>query len=330
MKILKIFGIVVGIHLAILIGVFVVPGCSTTTRPAPSPADTVPQAPSTPAITVPNATAPASTDLGGTPIAPVPAGFNPDAPATYDTSSSAGGTGIRFTPIRPNTPAASAVLAEPVQDVTPASSYKVKSGDSLWTIAKRNHITVAELAAANGLRTSVVLRPGHALVIPGRTQSSARKAASTAAVAPVETHARVSEPAPTTHRSSDKSVTYKVKPGETIGQIAKMFGVRAKDILVANAITDPRNLRAGKELVIPGGGWQKPAGRESSSASAAESAPADTTTSTPSTAPANPPNILDNEQGAVPATTPPAPANVPVINIDQGSSSSTSTPSTNP
>ena len=36
MKILKIFGIVVGIHLFALILIFANPGCSSTTKPTPS------------------------------------------------------------------------------------------------------------------------------------------------------------------------------------------------------------------------------------------------------------------------------------------------------
>ena len=40
MKILKIFGLVVGIHVAALILIFANPGCSSSTKPAPSPGDT--------------------------------------------------------------------------------------------------------------------------------------------------------------------------------------------------------------------------------------------------------------------------------------------------
>lgn len=47
------------------------------------------------------------------------------------------------------------------------SSYRVRRGDSLWTIARRHGISVERLKAANGLRTSKV-RPGQRLVIPAR------------------------------------------------------------------------------------------------------------------------------------------------------------------
>ncbi len=43
--------------------------------------------------------------------------------------------------------------------------HKVRSGESLWTIAKSNGITVAKLKAANNLRSSVI-QPGQTLRLP--------------------------------------------------------------------------------------------------------------------------------------------------------------------
>ncbi len=50
--------------------------------------------------------------------------------------------------------------------VSSGSDYKVRPGDSLWTIAKKHGVTVADLKQANGLRSSTI-RPGQTLVIPG-------------------------------------------------------------------------------------------------------------------------------------------------------------------
>jgi hypothetical protein len=44
--------------------------------------------------------------------------------------------------------------------------YKVRSGDSLWSIARKHGVTVAELRRANNLRGSAI-RPGQRLHIPG-------------------------------------------------------------------------------------------------------------------------------------------------------------------
>jgi LysM repeat protein len=46
------------------------------------------------------------------------------------------------------------------------TDYKVRAGDSLWSIAKKHGITVAELKQANNLRRSTI-KPGQKLHIPG-------------------------------------------------------------------------------------------------------------------------------------------------------------------
>ena len=51
--------------------------------------------------------------------------------------------------------------ASPVQD------YTVRSGDSLWTIARRHQVSMGELMRWNGLSESSVLRPGQTLTIRG-------------------------------------------------------------------------------------------------------------------------------------------------------------------
>jgi len=42
-----------------------------------------------------------------------------------------------------------------------------------------------------------------------------------------------------------------VAPGETLFRVAKMYGVSAEALAAVNGITDPRELTAGQELVIP-------------------------------------------------------------------------------
>jgi membrane-bound lytic murein transglycosylase D len=45
--------------------------------------------------------------------------------------------------------------------------YRVRSGDSLWTIARRHRVSVERLQKANDLRGSRV-KPGQTLTIPAR------------------------------------------------------------------------------------------------------------------------------------------------------------------
>ena len=241
MKILKIFGIVAGIHLFALILIFANPGCSSTTKPKPAVADTAPKSDDSPKIVVPGPTPVVlATGVEAPASAPGPVTFNPDAPAAAVSES-----GVRFVPTRPGTPVAGALVTEPVSGVTPASTYTVKSGDSLWTIAKKSNLTVAELSAANNLATTATLRLGQKLIIPGKGPSAAMPAP--AASAP----AKSTTAAPASVRSTD-ALRHTVKAGETLGVIARNYGVRQGDIAVANNISDPAKIRAGMELIIPG------------------------------------------------------------------------------
>jgi len=58
------------------------------------------------------------------------------------------------------------------------STYTVKSGDSLWTVAKKNHTSVKKLAEANNLSSEASLKVGQKLTIPGSKATA--KAATTA------------------------------------------------------------------------------------------------------------------------------------------------------
>lgn len=312
MKILKIFGIVVGIHVFALILIFANPGCSSSTKRPPQPTDTLPTE-TGPTVTVPDMTpaaAPAPVYDPASPVIAPATGFNPDAPATYAGGSSV--PAIRFTPIRPNTPAASAVTAPPVENVTPATTYTVRPGDSLWSVAKRYHTTVKDLTAANNLRSSATLREGQKLLIPakstGGSAAATSAATSTRSAAPSSAASTAASTSPRNEsagRLTSDEFKYVVKPGETLGAIARKFDVRTRDLAVANHISDPRNLRAGTELVIPG--WQAANARNSGSGTPSPSAPA--------AAPEilqQPPNILEGTSNP-----PAADPNVPVINLDE-------------
>ena len=229
MKILKIFGAVAGIHVCVLILFFAIPGCSSTSKPAPTAAETVAKADAPPTITMP-------------------------AAATADTPpvvSVAGDGGMRVNPTRPGSPAASVLVTEPVTGVTPATTYTVKSGDNLSTIAKKNHVTVADLTTTNNLKATAILRDGQKLIIPGKSATAATPANSAAPRPAPPAMAKSSEAA--TMKPGEDAQKHVVKSGESLSTIAQRYGVKSTDIAVANSISDPKKIRPGQELIIPGG-----------------------------------------------------------------------------
>ena len=307
MKILKIFGIVVGIHLFALILIFANPGCSSTTnKPATAPAaGTDATAATTPAVT-PASTPAASTDASTSSSAIT---FNPDTPAGAAPSSSAGG--VRFTPTRPNTPVAGTLVAEPVADVTPVSSYTVKSGDNLWTIARKNNVTVAQLTAANNLSANASLRPGQKLIIPGKPASPVAAATANGGASPSPKATDPLSAAATNRASSPDVVKHVVKSGETLGGIARKYDVRQGDIAVANNISDPAKIRPGMELIIPG--WHAPAGKNGKTGKSSTGTPKS------SPPPANGTGAPSTLEPLPPQSSPTTPPPVPVIRIDDSS-----------
>jgi LysM repeat protein len=268
MKILKIFGVVAGIHLFALLLIFANPGCSSTAKRAPVAADTMPKPAPAPVITVPSA---APTSVYTSPIEPAPAAkpapmiaFNPDTPAAP--AGAAGGS--RIMPTRPDSAVAGVLTSEGVKDVTPATTYTVKSGDNFSTIAKRNGITVAQLTAANSLSPNSMLRPGQKLIIPSKALPAA--SAGDAAAKPMAAPAAASSAAAAARPAGD-GVKYTVKPGDMLGTIARSFGVTVGDIAVANNISDPTKIRPGMELTIPPA---RSAGKGAKSAAKADTAKA--------------------------------------------------------
>lgn len=289
MKILRIFGVVVGVHVFALMLIFANPGCSSTNKPPPPSAENAGSGDDGFAT---------STSSGAGTIEPSPISADPAYNPTSATSGG-GSAGVRFSPTRPNTPAAGALDAAPVSDVTPASTYTVVPGDSLWTIARRNQISVGELAAANNIRESAVVRIGQRLIIPVKAQPSSSMSVMDSGAASA---AKAAPAAPATPRAQRQTVKHVVKSGETLGGIARKYQVRVGDIATANNIADPAKIRPGMELTIPG--WQAPAGR-----SAATSTPATRAAAAPATtAPAETPR-----PAAESAWTQPSDADVPTL-----------------
>jgi LysM repeat protein len=231
MKILQIFGAVVAVHLLAFIFIFASPGCQSGPRHIPTPDATV---------TGPSGGAPISYNSGLANPQPVDLGTAGPS-ASYAPLREPG----HAAPTRPGSPAAAAIMpSKPVADVAPVSTYTVGKGDSLWSIANKNHLTVAELAKANNIGVGTVLQPGKKLIIPGGKITAAPKDLAAAPAA----GKTVVAPA----RASGEAVKHTVQPGESLGIIARKYQVTTGELAAANSITDPSKVRAGQTLVIPG------------------------------------------------------------------------------
>jgi LysM repeat protein len=252
MKILQIFGAVVAVHLLAFIFIFASPGCQSGPQHQPTPDATMPvqSGVSQPSYAEPVVLAPAPVDLGTPGVT-----YNPASPSGY------------AAPTRPGSANAVAITPpKPVENVAPVSTYTVERGDSLWSIAKKHGITVAELAKANNVTSGTALKPGRKLIVPGKPGQPAAPAE--AAALPATTAAK--------SVASGEVVKHTVQSGESLGVIARKYGVSVGELAAANNITDPSKVRAGQQLVVPG--YKATGARGSAVTSTKPAAPATITT----------------------------------------------------
>jgi murein DD-endopeptidase MepM/ murein hydrolase activator NlpD len=117
---------------------------------------------------------------------------------------------------RPSAPSAATVsAASPVgTPIAAGSTYVVREGDTLFTVARRAGVPTRALIDANRLSPPYALEAGARLTIPNVR-------------------------------------TYEVRAGDTASQLAQRFGVPLRELVRVNAIEPPFSIRVGQRLIIP-------------------------------------------------------------------------------
>ena len=105
------------------------------------------------------------------------------------------------------------------------SVHVVQKKETLGGIAQRYGLPVSTLQAYNGITNPNLLYVGKKLKIPS---------------------------------GSVREVSYTVKKGESLGLIAKRFGVSSSDLAMINKINRPDLIRVGQKLTIPLSGSKRP------------------------------------------------------------------------
>ena len=269
MKILQIFGAVVAVHLLAFIFIFASPGCQSSPRNVPTPDATIQPG---------SGAAPVSFNSGSA-VQPVAENAQPADLGTGGGYMPPVAPG-RAVPTRPGSPNAAAITPTiaAVDDVAPVTTYTVQKGDSLWSIAKKNRLTVSELARANNLGAGATMQPGKKLIIPGKPGAAkpADLATTSAISAPHPAGAAANHSAVASARPTNgESVKHTVMSGESLGVIARKYQITVGELATANNITDPSKVRIGQQLVIPGfkAVGNKSAGSKSPADTAASNAP---------------------------------------------------------
>jgi LysM repeat protein len=139
----------------------------------------------------------------------------------------------------PTTLAEPTPTTEPSPAISPTpSTHVVEQGETLSEIARTYGITVDAIVQANNLGDAdAIIREGQVLVIP----------ASSASVPESEgTEVPASTPSSTVGQR-----VHVVQEGETLSEIARMYGVTSDALAQANGLDNPNAIRVGQALVIP-------------------------------------------------------------------------------
>jgi membrane-bound lytic murein transglycosylase D len=160
------------------------------------------------------------------------------------------------------------LAAAPPDELVSLKWYTVRRGDSLTSIARKLGVSRTDLAEANNLKTRAKVSPGQALVIPrapatllasaskpsAPTSVASRSISGSAEVADTPVRA-VSSPAAKAEatrasRSDEpRTVTYRVKRGDTLFGIARLFDTTVEKIKSWNRLSTNR-ITPGTRLTI--------------------------------------------------------------------------------
>ncbi len=111
-----------------------------------------------------------------------------------------------------------------------AIRYRVRSGESLWTISLKYNTTVAKLRELNALSVGETLKAGQVIRVPAPVRAEALEPVSSAGM-------------------GDRS--HVVRRGETLSSIASRYGVALSSLRDANGLNTTSLIKAGTRLTIP-------------------------------------------------------------------------------
>ncbi|KLV06431.1 murein transglycosylase [Photobacterium aquae] len=102
------------------------------------------------------------------------------------------------------------------------TSYTVQSGDSLWSIARKQKVSIDEITKWNGISKRTPLKVGQSLTLWKKS----------------------------TDGGIIRTVFYKVRAGDNLSEIAKRYQVKVSDVVKWNQIRGQKYLKPGQKLKL--------------------------------------------------------------------------------
>lgn len=110
--------------------------------------------------------------------------------------------------------------------------YTVQSGDSLWGLAHRFDMDLADLKRINGLKAKDLIHPGQKLIVAARHESDRAAGGQSS------------------HGLAKSSGRYVVQKGDTLWNVARRFATTVKHLAVTNRLDSSAPLHPGQVLYI--------------------------------------------------------------------------------
>lgn len=120
----------------------------------------------------------------------------------------------------------------PRSEWAPRMIHTVRTGDSLYTIARKYGSSVGDIRQANALRSSLI-HPGQSLIVPRVNSEGWRSAARS--------------------YSADSDGAYVVQRNDTLWDIARGFSVSLESLRTVNGLSRNSLIRPGQRLLLPNG-----------------------------------------------------------------------------
>jgi len=178
--------------------------------------------------------------------------------------------------------------APPAKESTAAKSYVVQPGDSISKIAHHAGVSSREIMELNGIKNANLVRVGQKLMLPAYAKDLPAGKVKATTSAKKATGGKKGATAKPAAEATAEAGSYVVKPGDSLGKIAKVNGVKISALKEANKLSSDK-IRVGQKLIIPGKGAgeaaptpEAPAG---GAAAPAPETPAGTTMAAPAPVP---------------------------------------------
>lgn len=139
----------------------------------------------------------------------------------------------------------------------PECEYTVVAGDTLFRIAQKLNITLAQLRAANPpVANTDIIRVGQRLIIPNCEEPATTISRPSNVATSTPSGGGISVIVPADGSNVDRGILstnqeYVVQAGDTLSRIAQRFNTTVQAIVNANNLTNPNQLSVGQRLIIP-------------------------------------------------------------------------------